>query len=126
MKNSLMLAVVSWFLPGAGYFLIGRLRRALIVAAIVWGLFIVAVLSGGAFYPGMNFEEGTLLYVLNVIARIGNGLGAVISWYVITNPPTNVEAWSIFEYGGRFLEISGLLNFLAVVDILDINAGRKE
>ncbi len=41
------------------------------------------------------------------------------------NPPPNVASWATFEYGGRFLEVAGLLNFLATIDAFDIAARRK-
>jgi hypothetical protein len=31
-----------------------------------------------------------------------------------------------FEYGGRFLEVAGLLNYLAIMDAIDVNVGRKK
>lgn len=126
MNNSILLAMLSWFLPGAGYFQLGRWKRGLIVGSMIWGMFLIAILSGGAYYPGFGFEEGSLLYLLNVFARLGNGLGAIISFVLMSSPPPNVAAWATFEYGGRFLEVAGLLNFLAVIDVVDINVGRKK
>ena len=35
-------------------------------------------------------------------------------------------ALATFEYGGRFLEVAGLLNYLAVIDAVDISVGRKK
>ncbi len=89
-------------------------------------MFIIALVSGGAYYPGFDFKDGALLYLLNVFAKLGNGLGAFISFILSASPPPNVAAWATFEYGGRFLEIAGLLNFLAVLDSIDINLGRKK
>jgi hypothetical protein len=61
-----------------------------------------------------------------MFARLGNGLGALISFFLFHNPPPNIAARATFEYGGRFLEIAGLLNYLAVMDALDIYLGRKK
>jgi hypothetical protein len=60
-----------------------------------------------------------------VFARFGNGLGAVISYIsaVPVDPPAAARA--TFEYGGRMLEIAGLLNYLATLDAVDIALGRK-
>ena len=85
-----------------------------------------AVLSGGAYYPGFEFKDGQLLYLLNVFATLGNGLGEVIRFLVSVEPAPNEAARATFEYGGRFLEVSGLLNFRAVIDALDIFYGRKK
>jgi hypothetical protein len=89
-------------------------------------MFLIAVISGGVYYPGFNFKDGALLYLLNIFARFGNGSGAFISFVLAGNPPLNVAAWATFEYGGRFLEIAGLLNYLAVLDAIDIQIGRKK
>ncbi len=126
MNNPFLIGILSWLFPGAGYFILGRMKRGLIVSCIIWLMFIIAIISGGAYYPGLTFEEGKLLYLLNIFARMGNGLGAIISVYLNMSPPMNVASWLTFEYGGRFLEMVGLLNFLAIIDIFDIYAGRKE
>jgi hypothetical protein len=98
----------------------------LVIAAVIWTMFIIAVLSGGAYYPGFDFKDGQLLYLLNVFATFGNGLGEVIRFLVSVEPAPNEAARATFEYGGRFLEVSGLLNFLAVMDAMDIFYGRKK
>lgn len=126
MENPWVIAVISWLLPGGGHLLSGKWRRGLIIGAAIWLMFIIGILSGGAYYPGYEFKDGFLLYLLNIFARLGNGLGLLISLFLTMNPPINVASWATFEYGGRFLEVAGLLNFLAAVDAYDIAAGRKE
>lgn len=126
MDNPFLIGIISWFFPGAGYLMQGRVARGLIIGAVIWVMFIVAVISGGAYYPGFDFKDGALLYLLNIFARFGNGLGALISFFLMMNPPVNAASWATFEYGGRFLEIAGLLNYLAVIDAVDISLGRKK
>jgi hypothetical protein len=126
MTNPFFVGIVSWFLPGFGHLMLGRWNRGIIIAAVVWSMFVIAVLSGGAYYPGFDFKDGSLLYLLNVFARLGNGLGTVVTTLFFATPLPNVAAWSTFEYGGRFLEIAGLLNYLAVLDAFDIQLGRKK
>jgi hypothetical protein len=89
-------------------------------------MFIISLVSGGAYYPGFEFKDGALLYLLNVFARLGNGLGALISFGISAVPDSSVAARATFEYGGRFLEVAGLLNYLAVLDTVDIALGRKK
>lgn len=126
MNNLFVIGIISWLLPGLGHLLQGRLKRGLIIAAVFWAMFIIAVLSGGAYYPSFGFKDGTLLYLLNIFGRLGSGLGAIISFLLMSNPPNNIASWATFEYGGRFLEIAGLLNYLAVLDAVDIQQGRKK
>jgi hypothetical protein len=125
MANPFIIGVVSWLLPGVGHVLQGRWKRGVILALAIWSMFIVALLSGGAYYPGFDFKDGSLLYLLNIFARLGNGATAA-SLFFLTNPPPNVASWATFEYGGRFMEVAGLLNYLAVLDAFDIQLGRKK
>ncbi len=126
MENPIVIGIISWLFPGAGHLIQKRYTRGLVIAAVVWTMFIIAILSGGAHYPGFEFKDGFLLYLLNVFARLGNGLGAVISWLIASSPAPNIAALATFEYGGRFLEVAGLLNYLASLDAVDISLGRKK
>jgi hypothetical protein len=125
MDNSIFIGIISWFLPGAGHLLLGRIKRGIVITVVIWAMFIIAIVSGGAHYPGFDFKDGALLYLLNVFARMGNGLGAVVSFIMAGTPSPNVAALATFEYGGRFLEVAGLLNYLAAIDAVDIAVGRK-
>ena len=124
--NPVVVALAGWFFPGAGHFVQGRYVRGLVIGGAIWTMFIVALLSGGAYYPGFEFKDGQLLFLLNVFSKLGNGLGSIISFLVSVQPSPNMAALATFEYGGRFIEAAGLLNYLATMDALDINLGRKE
>lgn len=126
MNNPFLIGIIGWVLPGLGHLMQGRWKRGIILAAVIWTMFVIAVLSGGAYYPGFDFKDGSLLYLLNVFARLGNGLGSAISLIWLMNPLPNVASWATFEYGGRFLEVAGLLNYLAVLDAIDIQLERKK
>jgi TM2 domain-containing membrane protein YozV len=126
MNNSFVIGLLAWFVPGAGHFAQNRWKRGLIVAAVIWLMCIIALLSGGAYYPGFDFKDGALLYLLNIFARFGNGIGALISLAASSSPSPDIAARATFEYGGRFLETAGLLNYLAVLDAVDIHLGRKK
>jgi hypothetical protein len=126
MDNTFIIGLISWVFPGGGHLIQKRWKRGGIFALVFWIMFIVSILSGGAHYPGFSFSDGALLYLLNIFGRLGSGLGAVISYLLAMDPPTNVAAWATFEYGGRFLEVAGLLNYLAIIDAVDIHLGRKK
>src|SRR5688500_15717819 len=126
MDNPIVVGIIAWFFPGAGHLIQKRFKRGLIITGSIWLMFLIAILSGGAYYPGFDFKDGQLLYLLNVFATFGNGLGDLISFLVTVEPSKDVAARATFEYGGRFLEVAGLLNYLAVLDAVDINLGRKK
>lgn len=126
MDNSFIIGAASWIFPGAGHLLQKRFTRGLIISGVIWTMFIIGIASGGAYYPGFEFKDGALLYLLNSFARMGSGLGALISFIVAGTPSPQAAALATFEYGGRFLEVAGLLNYLAMMDALDIAVGRKK
>lgn len=126
MDNPVVVGLIAWFFPGAGHLVQKRYKRGLLIAGAIWLMFIIAIVSGGAYYPGFDFKDGTLLYLLNLFATFGNGLGDLISFLVSVEPSKDIAARATFEYGGRFLEVAGLLNYLAVIDAIDINLGRKK
>lgn len=126
MDNPIAVALIGWFFPGAGHLVQKRLKRGLIISAAIWTMFAIGLLSGGAYYPGFDFKDGALLYLLNVFATFGNGLGDLISFFASVESSKDVAARATFEYGGRFLEVAGLLNYLAAMDAVDINLGRKK
>ena len=125
MQNPFLLGLAAWIFPGAGHLLQKRTTRGILISAAIWVMFIVGVLSGGAYYPGFEFKDGQLLYLLNVFAKLGNGLGALASFLLSVSPSPNTPALATFEYGGRMVEAAGLLNYLAIIDALDIFQGRK-
>ena len=126
MDNPIVIGIISWFVPGGGHFVQRKWKRGLAIAAVIWVMFIIAILGGGAYYPGFDFKDGALLYLLNIFARCGNGVGALISYGIAAAPSSNVAALATFEYAGRFLETAGLLNYLAMLDAVDISLGRKK
>ena len=125
-ENPVVVALLAWFFPGAGHLAQGRYIRGAVIGGAIWTMFVAALLSGGAYYPGFEFKDGQLLFLLNVFAKLGNGLGAIIAFLASVEPAPNMAALATFEYGGRFMEAAGLLNYLAMLDAVDINLGRKK
>jgi hypothetical protein len=126
MGNPWFIGILAWFIPGSGHLLQGHLGRGLLIGAVIWSMFIIGVLSGGVYYPGFDFKDGPLLIILHVFSLMGNGLGFIINYFLHSFPAKDMAAWATFEYGGKFLEAAGLLNYLAVIDAFDLASGRKE
>jgi len=125
MNNPILIGILSWFFPGAGHLVQRRFKRGIIISGLIWTMFAIALISSGHYYPGFDFKDGMLLYLLNVFARFGNGLGALISYWAASTSDPLAAARATFEYGGRLLEVAGLLNYLAALDAYDIAVGRK-
>jgi hypothetical protein len=126
MDNPILIGILSWIFPGAGHLVQGKIVRGAIISAVIWLMFVIAIVSGGAHYPGFEFKDGQLLFLLNIFAKFGNGLGAVVSTIMAGTPSPQIAALATFEYGGRFLEVAGLLNYLAIMDAIDVSLGRKK
>jgi hypothetical protein len=126
MISNILTGAIAWLLPGVGHIKQGRMKRGLILAVIIWTMFIIGILSGGANYPGWSSKDAFLLVLLHGVATFGNGLGYFVTMIFQATPVKDIAAWSTFEYGGKFLEAAGLLNFLAVIDSFDIFYGRKK
>ncbi len=125
MESAWFNGILAWLIPGAGHLKQKRWKRGVAIAVIVWAMFIIGILSGGAYFPGFEFKDGRLLYGLHVFGTIGNGIGYFVVQFLASEPNSKIAAWSTFEYGGKFLEAAGLLNFLAALDAFDIGARRK-
>ncbi|MEZ5306982.1 MAG: DUF6677 family protein [Pyrinomonadaceae bacterium] len=125
MNNEILQGIAAWIFPGAGHAMRGQWNHAIIIAFVVWTMFLIAVLGGGAYYPNLEWDESRLLVLLNVFARMGNLLGAVVSWMISATPFANVSELATFEYAGRFLEIAGILNLLAVADLFIVRETKE-
>jgi TM2 domain-containing membrane protein YozV len=62
MNNPVIVGVLSWLLPGVGHLMQGRYKRGLIIGGAIWIMFIIAMFSGGSYYPGFDFRDGQLLF----------------------------------------------------------------
>jgi hypothetical protein len=118
----LMMGILGWFLPGFGHIWQGATRRGAVVGVCIWLMFLIGFFSGGLSFPGHGAEAGIMTWLHN-FATIGNGAGFLLNW--VLNNGGNAEAAKLltFEYGGKFLEGAGLLNFLAALHAYDL--GRK-
>ena len=119
--NAHLAAVLAWIVPGAGHFLLGRRRRALVYAAIIGvNLFVGQALSG-------NLDRVVPGQPLSVLATLGSmGSGAL---YFLLRYAAGYQGDLLaqsYEYGTAFLRTAGLMNWLLVLDAWDIARGKKE
>lgn len=113
-------AMAAWLVPGAGHFLQGQPRKALVFAASLLLMFVLGLAFGGRLFPFQLTEplvflaalaEWALLLPRLVAAMAGWGRGDVVA---IT-----------YEYGNAFLIAGGLMNVLVLLDAVDLAGGRK-
>ena len=115
-----LLCLAAWAIPGAGHFWVGRVQKALVFFVALTIMFAMGLLLKGRLFP---FELGEPLVALAALANAGLGLPWIIGRALDLGGGT-VTAIT-YEYGNTFLIVAGLLNFLVILDALDLAAGRK-
>ena len=121
------MGVAAWAVPGLGHLLQRRWGRGVLVAASVWGMFLVGLALGGHLFRVTSNDQGfsAVLSALPMVANIGSGLLYIFCWIMNTGFAEQAHRLT-YEYGNTFLLVAGLLNYLAMLDAFDIAAGRKQ
>ena len=128
-SNVLINAAAGWVIPGAGHFLQRRWFRGTIIFVSVLLMLIVGWSLRGAYLFETGADQG-LMHFFHQVSVLGNA--PVFLFHFVTGG--NATAAQIqeavksssFEYGVRFLAVAGLLNYLSVLDAIDISLGRKK
>jgi hypothetical protein len=117
---ALFAAIAGWLVPGLGYLLLGRWGRALVFFAAVGGLVITGyLLRGNVFPPHSGDPFGTLGF----LADAGTGVFYYFSrMFEAAGPDVSRAAG---DYGTRFIAAAGVVNMLAVLDVVEIATGRR-
>ena len=112
---------LTFLVPGAGHFLLGRRGRALAFFAIVVFLFAVGLFVDGNLFT-LRESRGELLLRLASIGSMGSGLLYFLGlWF---GPQGDITK-PMFEYGRTFTLTAGLMNLLLVLDCWDIAVRGK-
>jgi hypothetical protein len=125
----------SWFLPGLGHWILGKRKRAVIFAVVIFCSFVTGVLLQGEIgtpKPDSPFSWLAAFACLGngvfSIARLIwlNGLGGLLSGIPFGLQGGGSPSAAGFAYGNTFLYTAGLMNLLAVLDVSDIARGEKD
>ena len=117
----MLVAVAAWLAPGSGHFILGKRRRAFVVAGVVLFSFLFGCWLKGHLYVVVPEQP---LSRLATLSSMGAGAPYFIARYLVQYSGDMVAA--TYEYGKAFLLTSGLLNLLAVLDAWDIASGSKD
>ncbi len=115
-----LVSVAAWLVPGAGHYWLGRRLKALLFFAALVAMFIVGLMLEGRLFP---FESSEPLVFLEAVANIGLGGPWILARMVDAGQGTVTAV--TYEYGNAYLLVAGLLNFLVILDAVDIAKGRK-
>ena len=117
---SLCLSLAGWIIPGLGHLLQRRWGRGIAFFSCVTLMFGLGLVMDGKLY---DLPPERPLHILAFFADLGTGLHYLLAQKLgmgagsIKNPT--------YEYGTTYLWVSGLLNYLIVLDAFDIARGRK-
>ncbi len=119
--------VLSWLLPGAGHWLLGyRLRGAILAVGII-GLFWF-----GESALGGNMAVSRRVSPIFFTCQMGNGLSTLAAQYWWGEPryendrgPPDRGMSRYYHFGVLFTTVSGLLNMLAVLHVMDPDTWRQ-
>ena len=123
----------SWLLPGSGHWLLGYRLRGAILGVGILGLFWVGE-SALANNMAVSRETSPIFYG----CQMGNGLSTMVSQQLWGEPrysnnpfppsntrPPDATIPRYFHFGVLFTTVSGLLNMLAVLHVLDPDTWRR-
>jgi len=135
-------AVAAWLAPGLGHWILGERRRARWLAAGILGLYLAGLLVGGVTVvnhrePGPDQRNAFSYWFLGQ-ALIGPSIAIdltqklTVDWIVNGEPPPPdaqplVEPvyGHMREIGVLYTALAGLLNLLAILDVIYYNPARR-
>jgi hypothetical protein len=145
MGRTLLCVLLAWLVPGLGHVALGRVRRGLLFAVLIFTSFGLGLAHDGKL--ALRDSSQPILSTLQLIGNVGVGpadLVARLSVYgepAYTLPrqgkyalPSGVERQEIMRasvrsgvsiYGTAYLWTAGLMNLLLLFDVWDIGRGRK-
>lgn len=119
-QNPVVACVAAWLVPGAGHFVVGQTRKAVVFFTALTAMYVIGLSLGGRLFP---LEWSEPLVLLSAIAQWMSGLARVAAAIGQFGQGDVVSA--SYEYGNTFLIVGGLLNSLVVLDAYDRAVGRK-
>ena len=118
--SPLAIIVLSWLVPGAGHFRLGRRQKAYVFAAVLPAMFVIGLLLKGRIAP---FTPSDPLVALASMANVMAGIPYLVAR--LFGAGAGVPTAITYEYGNTFLIAAGLLNTLVMIDAFDVLKGRK-
>lgn len=114
-------AAAGWFVPGLGHALLQRWGKAVVYFFAVGVLAVVGLWMRGNVFSSNSADAFDML---GFLADIGNGLLYFLAGTI--NPAGGDVSRASGDYGTRLFATAGVLNFLCVLEVLQIGFGSKE
>lgn len=119
-SRTFAVCAAAWLIPGAGHLWLGRRRKGLVFLIVLPLMCVIGLALDGRLFP---FAWSEPLVALAAVADLGVGLPYFVARMLGAGGGTVVSP--TYEYGNTFLIVSGLLNFLVMLDAFDLAVGRK-
>jgi hypothetical protein len=119
-QHPALACAAAWLVPGAGHFMVGQSRRAVVFFVALTGMYVIGLALGGRLFP---LEWSEPLVFLSAAAQWMVGLARLTASLAHLGQGDVVAA--SYEYGNTFLIVGGLLNSLVMLDAYDRASGRK-
>lgn len=113
--------LLAWLIPGTGHLFLGKRWRGLLFLVAIPLMFAIGIMLGGKLY---EIDPAHPLTYLAKFANLGNGVMYFLTKLLGFGSDAHIREVT-YEYGCTFGLVSGLLNFLVVLDAYDIAVGRK-
>jgi hypothetical protein len=118
---ALVVAIVNWLVPGAGYLLLGQIARGLTIGLTIITLFVLGMLIGGIHVVDppvfSQAHGGVVRTILEKPAYIGQflagAIGLISGWIGPSQPASHARANDV---GTLYTAVAGALNLLASID----------
>jgi hypothetical protein len=117
----LVAAAAGWLVPGLGHALLRRWAKAIVYFCAVAILALVGLWMRGNVFSS---NAADAFDMLGFLADIGNGIFYFLAGTI--NPAGADVSRSAGDYGTRLFATAGVLNFLCVLEVLQIGFGSKE
>ncbi len=118
---ALVAAVAGWFVPGLGQALLGKWGKAVVYFFAVAILAFVGLRMRGNVFTS---NAADAFDMLGFFADIGNGIFYFLAGAI--NPAGPNVGVAAGDYGTRLFATAGVLNFLCVLEVLQIGFGSRE
>jgi Family of unknown function (DUF6677) len=116
--------LLGWLVPGSGHILLKRTGRGVLLFLTIGATFIFGLMMRGSMFKPQNGD------LLTILINTGGFIGDLCSglFYIVTSCFYDQldQAGAVHDYGTKFLVTAGLLNLLAIADVYDIAARRKD
>ncbi|MCK5878884.1 MAG: hypothetical protein KAH24_03840 [Holophagae bacterium] len=120
-KKEIFVMFMAWLFPGLGHYILGQKRRACVLGGIIVFMYVYGIILHGQVYTP---TDGNLLFQWGTMVELG--LGPLYVALALTPYSEGVVKSFTFEFGTSFLITAAVLNYFAIIDVMDVLRGRHE